>query len=61
MNAETDRIRVVLDACGGAGAGCGIQLTAIADAEDVRHAQILPGDTVQIALDAAAVKINYGV
>ncbi len=61
MNAETDRIRVVLDACGTAGAGCGIQLTAIAGAEDVRHAQILPGDTVQIALDAAAVKINYGV
>ena len=60
MNADTDRIRVVLDVCDGTGDGCGIQLTAIAGAEEIRHTHIIPGDTVQLAFDTDATVINYG-
>jgi hypothetical protein len=57
MNAEADRIRVVLDVRGDTGESCGIHLTAFVFADDLRHTHIIPGDTVEIALDAGAAAI----
>jgi tungstate transport system ATP-binding protein len=57
MSAEADRIRVVLDARGEAGEGCGIHLTAFVCADDLRQTLVVPGDLVQIALEADAATI----
>ena len=54
MNAETDRIRVVLDA----GKSGGTLLTALLKAGDIRHNRIVPGDSVQITLDPDALRIE---
>ncbi len=54
ISAETDRIRVVLDA----GKAGGTLLTALLKAGDVRQNRIVPGDSVQITLDPDALRIE---
>lgn len=54
MSAETDRIRVVLDA----GKAGGTLLTALLKAGDIRQNLIVPGDSVQITLDPDALRIE---